>query len=209
MVIVLYVTSSKINYKVVLQGGNILLNKPVYLNKETILGNYESLNSEKEYKYNYGISFWIYLHSSANNIEDKYYNILSYADKPSILFNSKTQMMKIIVNNDDSKIKNNNFEYEGKHIVLQKWTNISIQYNNAVMDVFVNNELVTTKSGIIPYHNLNALKIGEEGGINGGICSVIYFDTPLSSAKRYIHYYTMKNKQPPTIDMDVESILNI
>jgi hypothetical protein len=83
----LYVSIKKINNKLVTQDGKVLINHPIQLNKEYHLGNYETLNEVSDYKYNYSISFWMYLHSSQSNNSDNYYSILNYANKPNFIYN--------------------------------------------------------------------------------------------------------------------------
>ena len=60
--------------------------------------------------------------------------------------------------------------------MLQKWNNIIINYTGGTMDVFLNGDLVSSTKNIIPYSTLDNLTIGEDNGIKGGICNVIYFN---------------------------------
>ena len=48
------------------------------------------------------------------------------------------------------------------------------------MDVFLNNDLVASVSGVTPYMINDKITAGEKDGINGGIKNVLYFNKPLS-----------------------------
>ena len=82
-------------------------------------------------------------------------------------------------------------------ILLQKWNNIIINYNGGILDIFLNGELLKSDIGVVPYYTLDNLTIGKDGGINGGICNVVYFKKTLSAFNIYLLYNMIKNKTPP------------
>jgi hypothetical protein len=85
-----------------------------------------------------------------------------------------------------------------KHgVLLQKWNNIIINYNGGILDIFLNGELVKSDIGVVPYYTLDSLTIGKDGGINGGICNVVYFKKVLTALNIYLLYNMIKNKNPP------------
>jgi hypothetical protein len=85
-----------------------------------------------------------------------------------------------------------------KHgILLQKWNNIIINYNGGILDIFLNGELVKSDIGVVPYYTLDNLTIGQDGGINGGMCNVVYFKKTLSAFNIYLLYNMIKSKTPP------------
>jgi hypothetical protein len=86
---------------------------------------------------------------------------------------------------------------------LQKWTNVVFNCNNATMDVFVDNNLVISKSNIVPYVNIDSLTVGENDGLSGGICNVVYFNKPLSVGNMFILYYSNKYKNPPILNISI------
>ena len=91
--------------------------------------------------------------------------------------------------------------------LLQKWNNIIINYSGGTFDVFLNGELVKSSIEVVPYYTLDNLTIGENGGIKGGICNVIYFRHALSSPNIYYLYNLIKNRTPPTLNDSNETIL--
>jgi hypothetical protein len=116
-------------------------------------------------------------------------------------------MMVTMQQKDLNKNTKNNlleFDEEGnrilfiKHnVLLQKWNNIIINYDGGILDIFINGELVKSDVGVVPYYTLDSLTIGKDGGINGGICNLVYFKKPLTALNIYFLYNMIKNKTPP------------
>jgi hypothetical protein len=125
--------------------------------------------------------------------------------------------MVTIQQKDLKKINNSNivdFDEEGNRIIyknsdvlLQKWNNIIINYNSGVLDIFLNGELVKSSIGVVPYYTLDNLTIGQENGIKGGICNVVYFNRALTSSNIYYLYNMVKDKNPPILNDSNKTIL--
>ena len=77
------------------------------------------------------------------------------------------------------------------------------------MDVFLNGELVSSASNIIPYSTLDSLTIGEDDGIKGGICNVIYYNKALDSMTIKGLYNQSKGLDPPVISDSNDTIISI
>lgn len=200
-----YVSIKKINNKLVTQDGSVLINHPIQLTQEYHLGNYKTLNESIDYKYNFAISFWVYLHSNPSNNADKYYSILNYANKPNFLYNPGQNDFKIVCDMSGSDIQE--VIYKNNDMKLQKWNNIVLNCENGNMDIFIDNNLVISKSGIIPLIDIDSLTVGENRGINGGICNVTYFKKPLSVGNMFILYHSIKYKNPPVTDISMETVI--
>ena len=99
--------------------------------------------------------------------------------------------------NYDFDEEGNRLLYVNKNFPLQKWNNIVINYNGGTIDIFLNNELVKSSIGIVPYYKLDSLNVGEENGLEGAICNLVYFKKPLSNSNMYYLYNLVKNKTPP------------
>ena len=86
------------------------------------------------------------------------------------------------------------------NIKYQKWNNIIFNYKNGSFDLFMNGKLMTSQPNVTLY-NLPQTNIivGQENGVNGGICNVKYFDNPLSTSKIENLYNNSKDKNPPVI----------
>ena len=52
----------------------------------------------------------------------------------------------------------------------------------------------------MPYFTLDDLTIGEDNGIKGGICNVVYYKEPLRASKIYYLYNMSKNNSPPILN---------
>ena len=194
-----------------LQGGELLVNKPVDTNTQYSLGTYEELNGSDTFDYQYAISSWFFINASAPNTNpsyNKYTSILNFGNKPNILYNASTNTLRVTMQQKDLKKTTKNklidFDEDGNRIIyvkhnllLQKWNNIIINYNGGVLDVFLNGELVKSNIGVVPYYTLDSLTIGEENGIKGGMCNVVYFKRALTSMNIYFLYNLIKNKELP------------
>jgi hypothetical protein len=218
---ILYFYSPSVLNLISSQGGKQLVNKPVYTDSQYNLGSYESLNGSDEFDYQYAISCWIYLDAVGPNMNanyNKYTSLLNFGNKPNILYNGKTNSFMITIQQknlqDVTKNKMTDFDNEGNRIIyknndllLQKWNNVIINYNGGTLDIFLNGELVKSSIEVVPYYTLENLTIGENNGIKGGICNVIYFRRALTSQNIYYIYNSVKNKTPPILNDSNETIL--
>lgn len=196
------------------QGGKQLLNTQTNLNILNTLSDYESLNGNSNPKYQYAISFWVFIDSAAPNTNssyNKFTSIFNYGGKPNVLYKANTNTLMITMNQEQlsDKTNNNLIEYDeynnriiyvNNNFLLQKWNNIVINYNGGTLDVFINGELVKSSNEVIPYMKIDTLTTGTDNGINGGICNVIYFKTPISLVNIHHIYNNLKDSNPPIVN---------
>lgn len=192
IIIVGYLTLSRIN----LFKPKLLLNEPVYLdNERRIAEETENIFSEiDEKKYKKSISFWLNINKVKDR--DRDYNIITVTDKFKFTFNEKYEELKLHVHKYDDT-KEVLFSYQ--NILFQKWNNIIFNYRNGTVDIFINGILVNSQPGIILKDVYSSVIIGENGGLNGGICNVKYYDNALTLEKIEKLYNSSKNNNPPTI----------
>ena len=204
-----------------IQGGKQLLNKPVYTDSLYSLGTYQELNGSDTFDYQYAISFWVFLDSAAPNTSasySKYTSLLNFGNKPNVLYNGEKHTLMVTMQQKDLKKINKNhlidFDengnrilYKNENMLLQKWNNIIINYSGGVLDIFLNGELVKSDKNVVPYYNYDNLTIGEDGGIKGGICNVVYFNKPLTSSNIYYLYNMVKTKTPPVLNESNKTIV--
>jgi len=213
----IYFKSPSLFNSINLQGGQQIVDNPVPMDTQHSLGTYETLNGGPNFDYHYAISCWVYIDSappSTNSSYNKYTSLLNFGDKPNILYNAqahtlmiKTQqkdLKKTTTKDSPSKLidfdeNGDRIIYMNKDFLLQKWNNIIINYNGGVLDIFLNGELVKSDVGVVPYYTLDNLTIGENNGIKGGICNVIYFRNALTAPNIYYLYNMVKNTNPPVI----------
>ena len=229
LALVIALTSFIIYYKlpslveiITLQGGKLLVNKPVYTDKLYTLASYEELNGTDSFEYQYGLSFWLFLYAnspSTSSSSNKFVSILNYGNKPNILYKASTNTLMITMEQKGLTKRNNkliDFDENGNRIIykqnnvlLQKWNNIVINYTGGTLDIFFNNELVKSVNEVVPYMTLDNLTIGTDGGISGGVCNVVYFKTPLTTSKMYSLYNMVKDKTPPVTTESNKTIIKI
>jgi hypothetical protein len=199
-------------YKIInLQGGKLLVNKPVYTNILYSLGTYEELNESSVFDYQYAISFWLFLDAfppNSNSSHNQYTSLLNFGEKPNVLYNASDNTL-IVTMQDGKDSESNHFNdierddkgniivYKKEEILLQKWNNIIINYTGGTLDIFFNGELAKSIVGIVPYYTLDNLTIGEQNGNTGGICNVVYFNKSLTINNIFYLYNMVKDKTPP------------
>tara|TARA_B100000925_G_scaffold255022_1_gene208186 strand:+ start:595 stop:1851 length:1257 start_codon:yes stop_codon:yes gene_type:complete len=189
--------------------GMLLLNEPVYLNKSTTLGSYLELNNIKDnsnesddknnYNYNYAISAWIYINYQGPNTNPSYTEytpLLSYGNKPNILYNGLKNTLKITMQQGQDGIKN---VYKTTNLKMNKWNHFLLNYTGGTLDTFINGELHASEPGVIPYMEFDTLVGGSDNGIHGGICNVQYFKRYLQIDTIRSLYTSFKDKTPPII----------
>jgi hypothetical protein len=223
ILIIIYFIYPTVFKKFNIQGGKQLVNQPVYTDSQYSLGTYEQLNGTTEYDYQYALSSWIFIDSSPPNTNSsygKYTSLLNFANKPNILYNAKNNTLMITMEQKDlqKNTKNKLTDYDDRgnrilfikeNILLQKWNNIIINYNGGVLDIFLNGELVKSDINVVPYYTLDNLTIGENIGIKGGICNVVYFRHALNSSNIYYLYHMNKNKTPPVANESNDTIIKL
>lgn len=213
MLLAMYFSYPLLYNKINLQGGKQLVNAPIPINTSQDYGTYETLNDDKKYDYNYAISFWFNIDALPPNTSPAYKtytSLLNYANKPNVLYNAEKNTLIITIKQKDlqSSTENkfiqfvdgdadNRILYEKNNVLLQRWNNIIINYNGGVLDVFMNGELQQSNIGVVPYYTLDALTIGNNDGIYGKICNVVYFNKSLSHNNMFYLYNMVKHDNPP------------
>jgi hypothetical protein len=184
-----------------LQGGKQLQNTPVETDTLRSVSTYKDMNDSEDLNYQYGLSFWLYLNAEPPNTNLSYSNdtsLLNYGNKPNIRYNAQTNTFSILVVSEFQETREETIVYESTTFPLQKWNNVVINYLGGTMDIFLNGELVKSKISVVPYMSLDKLVVGEEDGIHGKVCNIVYFKQPLTTSKMYYLYNMVKDSSPPT-----------
>lgn len=224
MIILLYFLYFYIRNLFLLQGGKLLINEPMPTSSFKSIASYTSLNTNSStntspnddaFVYQYGISFWLFIDSLPPNTNEsyiKYTSVLNYGNKPNILYNAQKNTLLITMvngketntigttdasNNDLEDDNTSNIIYKKHNYLMQKWNQFIINFNGGTLDIFMNGELVKSVDGIVPYMSLDSLEVGSINGIQGGICNLLYFKRPLTSANIYYLYQSGKDKKIP------------
>jgi len=212
ILVILYFILPTLFHSIMTHDGIQLLDECVYLNNKKSLGTYETLHKIKDkvvatpddienskFKYTYALSAWYYINPQPPNTSPaytKFTTILDYGKKPLIQFNSLKNILRIQCETSKGNLKT---LYETKDIKYQKWNNIVVNYDAGTMDVFINGLLVSSTPEIAPYMTYENVIVGQENGIQGGICNVVYYKHILSAGKINTAYKLLRNKSTPTI----------
>lgn len=218
VLILLYIyLSTFVNY-IVTKDNIPLLEKAAFLDNELIIANSEQLKfpqpihksvttfTNPVYRTNYAFSMWIYLNPLApsNAGYAKETTIFNYGEgKPKITYFNNTT---------DSKEKdkyiiyftNSNGGIESSYEVRapgQKWNYFVFNYTSARADLFLNGDLVKTfdfdSNNLPSYLATDNVTIGSKNGINGAICNIKYYTSPLSKSQIANSYNLLMNNNPP------------
>ena len=212
ILIFLYMVLPALFHNITTHDGIQLLDECIYLNNKKSLGTYETLHKIKDkavakpddiensrFKYTYALSAWYYINPQPPNTSPaytKFTTILDYGKKPIIQFNSLKNTLRVQCETSKGNLKT---LYETKDIKYQKWNNIVVNYDAGTMDVFINGLLVSSTPEIAPYMTYENVIVGQENGIQGGICNVVYYKHILSAGKINTAYKLLRNKDIPLI----------
>ena len=159
--------------------------------------NFSKTFNKFPYNYTYSISFYIYINPQPTNTSIAYTKdteLFNYGFKPVIYYNGKSR--KIIIK---SRTLHNNADqldtiYEMTNVKHQKWLYFVINYENNIIDVFIDGKLVGSKKNVTPYFVGDKVTIGEDDGIYGSIKEIFYYDKIKTPDSIQFLYNLTKNK---------------
>jgi hypothetical protein len=217
LLVLLYIYLPKVVSKYIKTKSTILLQNPVYLNKEILVANssitelinkdaLDQITTTKQYRTNYSISFWtiINTHSTSNISSVQQNNIFKYGHIDSNNNKNYKPYVSYVVDKtgDNYIFKFSNSETSTYKISLptQKWHNFVFNYNNSRVDLFINGKLEKTYqfSDDLPvYSSADQFIAGNENGLDGAICNIQYFTVPLTNTDIANLYNINAWKNPP------------
>jgi hypothetical protein len=206
----------------------VLLNNPVFLTRLQTIGDKSNKfmlidensvdnpsKDENLIRQNYSISMWIYVnqHSSSNAAYSKETNIFRYGYPNSKIGHPRVAYFNDMndPNKSDKVIVYVNDAYYNEGILLQiptqSWNQLTITYNDSMVDIFVNGNLEKSvqlsTEGLPTYDRGDIVEVGEgdntvtRGGLHGAICNVVYHKTPLTTFQIAGDYNLNRYKTPP------------
>ena len=186
-----------------LDGSKIITtNKTLYeASNPTISHNF---NTIKDKNYNYAISCWVFIDNYAGNkIGETNKSIIKFGNKLDMLFNpyEKEIILKVDSCSDNTDKSNckTKIAFRTKNILFQRWNNFIFNYDSGTLDVFVNNRLISSTPNISPLINNDSISVGDNNGVEGAICNVMYFSNILTKQdinKIYTFFYV---SNPPIL----------
>ena len=151
---------------------------------------------------NYTLSFWFYINPTQQNIiTDDWLDVLDYGNKIKVqygLVNNENNVIRFTIreNNKDTF----KFIHLESNIPSQKWNNFIFKYYDNKVDIFMNGILRDTVSNVfINREEYNLITIGQNNGMTGSICNIIYYPYSLSIDKINQNYANLINNNPPII----------
>ena len=186
----------------------ITTNQPI---KDIINTNlYINYKNDIQYNYNYCISCWVFIDNYDGNkpttTSEK--SIIKFGNKLNLLFNAykKELTLKVkscitdLLNNEINKQKcNTKIAFRTNNILYQKWNHILFNYDSGTLDIFINNKLVSSTPNISPLYIDDGIIVGDENGVEGAICNVMYFSNILNKSEINNLYSFFYAKNPPII----------
>ena len=205
LLILAYIYLPRLMTASITKNGTMLVKEPVPINMKKPLKTYVDLvgGSTKSndllktpliINNKFSISGWVYIVSQPPN---KYpYNdeatIFEFTTlHPRLVFNGKTNTFKAYFN----RAQNHEFE-----MPLQKWNYVVFNYDKSSIDLFVNGKLEHTVKRNVNDDNFkinDLVYIGQERGLSGGICNLMYSSTPLIGEDIKYQYDYNKYNEPP------------
>jgi len=148
-------------------------------------------SSSNPYKYNYALSFWLYIDTKHFKKNGHNQQIIQFGDKLNLVYDN--------IENDLVLLLEKNEIYRSKAILYQKWNHVVINVGKKV-DLFINNNLVGTykykKASVVDLYD--SLIIGSIKNNNfGSVCNFRYYNNVLDLSKIKSIYTKYNKKNPP------------
>jgi len=221
ILIVLYAYIPVIIDKISKSNTSLLVNHPMFINTAIPIGDSSLFLTKpiddnnigsQTYRTNYAFSMWIYLnqHSSANSAYTNSANIFDFGNgKPTIAFKNESTNTRLInkdvyiitFTNTNVDASNNpvdtNYEIS---LPNQKWNNFVFNYIDSKVDLYINGSLERTfefVNNVPNYLPTDVITVGSNNGLQGAICNIHYYKTPISSETIVSLYNLLFMKNPP------------
>jgi hypothetical protein len=195
--------------KLSISSNNIdLLKKSTFLNQSMTLTENQTFQvpsltkGEFAFRKNYAFSMWIYINTSESSSFPKSnrINIFDFGNgKPSISYRGDNQEGKYQIQYSN----NNSVEPSVYYVDIpsQKWNYVVFNIDNNVIDFFVNGSLVkstiTNNNNVASFSVLDNVTIGQDNGVEGAICNIKYYTTPMTKHEIANSYNLLMYKNPP------------
>lgn len=99
----------------------------------------------------------------------------------------------------ETQSKTEKIIYETDKFHMQRWNNIIVNYDGSTLDIFINNQLVSSTPGVIPYNHNTVMTSGTTNGLHGGVCNVNYYKDSMSRSQINWAYNSVNRFNPPVI----------
>jgi hypothetical protein len=136
----------------------------------------------QEFKYEYRLTFETFFHNippNTTHLGNQFVRVFSFGEKPSVWYKSNTQEFQfrtVEYKEREGRLRPKERILYTHKIPVQKWNLTEINYKNGTIDIFINQELVHTESGLVPYIENDEIYSGQKDGMNGGIRNIMYYN---------------------------------
>jgi hypothetical protein len=144
----------------------------------------------RDFTYHYGLMFSYYINpqpASTNANYSKFTNIINYNDCPAVEYKGSTNTFRISMRQGKGSPQ---VVYETSRGRLQKWNQVFVRYDGGTLDIFIDDELVSSTPSLVPFMTHSDVVVGAKDGINGGIKNVRYFNEDLDRSKISLLHYS-------------------
>ena len=167
-------------------------------------------NSDVPFNYNYSISCWIFIdnYDGNNKTDDHDKSIIRFGNKFDTRFNPYKKELSVKVRSCPEDLNNEFIEkkycktkivYKTKEILFQRWNHFVFNYDSGTLDIFVNNRLVSSTPNVSPLFIDDGISVGDNEGVEGAICNVMYFSNILSKTSVNFLYKMFYTLNPPIV----------
>ncbi len=194
--------SNSISKSISLNDGSLIVSDPIRIDREKRLSSYVSLQKTKIKDVDqiinskYAISAWVYIipvepsHSPYNSDA----TVFEFTDyHPKLIFNGAKSKFKAFFNQS---------KFEEFDMPLQKWNHVLFNYTKSNADLFVNGVLMGSAVRDSTNEGLSVddiFLVGQEDGLSGGVCNIVYFGRPLAKYEIEMIYNVNKDREPPIV----------
>ena len=104
--------------------------------------------------------------------------IMTPNNGPGLYLNSDYTKLRVVM----STFSQSNNSIEIDNIPINKWFNVIIRVENTVLDVFMNGDLAQRMPlNSVPFQNYGDVNVAINGGFNGNVSSLRYYNTALGT----------------------------
>jgi len=158
---------------------------------------------------NYAVSMWIFINQQTHQFEKgTYKNIFNYTDngytesKPQIIYyndmdpQKRSKNVYNIIFEGSPNSENTSYQID---LPGQKWNHLLFNYKDSGVDFYVNG--ILERNFImkhVPSYSLGDIfVIGDDNGLDGSICNISYYNSPLSEFQIANIYNLLMARNPP------------
>lgn len=202
------------------EGGSLVINEPLYLNKlqtiKSLASSSQKIQSDslsaKRFPWHFSISCWVFMnHHSTNylayskdssifrlgNVSNLNRSIPGLSFRNMDVSGNSGSIGSYVVQYEESNEEENLIKLQ---LPLSVWTHFVFNYSDTnVFDLFVDGKLINSRrmTTALSLDDFDQFIVGESNGLDGSICNTIYFPYALSLRAIETQYKLLQSVNPP------------